>query len=329
MLQHGDYSVPRYAEGYCLDDNARALLLMTLVEDAGTEDHKAMRTLSSRYLAFVAHAFDAARGRFRNFMTYDRRWAETVGSDDSHGRAVWSLGTVVGRSWDPGRNSLAGKLFHGALPALTELKSPRAWAYGLLGIAEYQRSFEGDRGVQDVQRALATRLLELFQRTSATDWPWFEDRVTYCNARLSQAMLVSGQRLGHEEMTAVGLRSLRWLVSLQRSDDGYFVPIGSDGFYRRGQVKAPFDQQPVEACAMVSACLDAHRITQQPHWTEDARRAFDWFLGQNQLQLPLYDPSTGGCCDGLHADRVNLNQGAESTLSFHLALTQLREAARS
>lgn len=329
MLQHGDYSVPRYSEGYCLDDNARALLLMTLIEDAGTDDHKTVRKLSSRYMAFVGHAFDATRGRFRNFMSYDRRWTEAVGSEDSHGRAVWALGTVVGRSWDPGRHSLGGKLFHAALPALAELKSPRAWAYALLGIAEYQRSFEGDRGVQDVQRALANRLLELFQRSSAADWPWFEDHVTYCNARLPQAMLVSGRRLGSEEMTAVGLRSLAWLVSLQRSDDGYFVPIGSDGFYRRGQVKAPFDQQPVEACGMVSACLDAERATGQTHWTEDARRAFDWFLGQNQLQQSLYDSTTGGCCDGLHADRVNLNQGAESTLSFLLALSEMRDAVRS
>ncbi len=328
MLQHGDFSVPRYAEGYCLDDNARALLLVTLIEDAGTDDRKRVRGLASRYLAFVAHAFDAERGRFRNFMSYARQWTEDVGSEDSHGRGIWALGTVVGRSWDPGRHSLAGKLFHAALPAVADFSSPRAWAYALLGIAEYQRVFAGDRSVQDVQHALARRLLELFHRSSAVEWPWFEDRVTYCNARLAQALMVSGDRLGDEEMTRVGERALTWLVSLQRSEEGYFVPIGSDGFYRRGQVKAPFDQQPVEACTMVSACLDARRITGDAHWTLDARRAFDWFLGQNQLQQPLYDAATGGCRDGLHADRVNQNQGAESTLAFLLALSELRAAAR-
>ncbi|MCE9579416.1 MAG: glycosyltransferase family 4 protein [Deltaproteobacteria bacterium] len=328
MLQHGDYSVPRYAEGYCLDDNARALLLMTLVEDAGAGDCQLVRRLASRYAAFVAHAFDHATGRFRNFMSYARRWTEAVGSEDSHGRAVWALGTVVGRSWDPGRHSLGGKLFHAALPAVGGFSSPRAWAYALLGIAEYQRSFQGDRFVEEVQQQLAQRLLELFQRASSSDWPWFEDRVTYCNARLAQAMLVSGDRLANEEMSAVGVRALAWLVGVQCSDDSYFVPIGSDGFYRRGDVKAPFDQQPVEACGMVSACLDARQITGDVRWAHDARRAFDWFLGQNQLQLPLYDAATGGCRDGLHADRVNQNQGAESTLSFLLALTEMRAADR-
>jgi glycosyltransferase involved in cell wall biosynthesis len=328
MLQHGDYSVPRYAEGYCLDDNARALLLVTLVEDAGAADRLTVRGLASRYLAFIAHAFNAERGRFRNFMSYARRWTEDVGSEDSHGRAIWALGTLVGRSWDPGRQSLGGKLFHAALPAMSTFSSPRAWAYALLGIAEYQRSFAGDRSVEAVQRELAHRLLGLFHRTSAANWPWFEDRVTYCNARLPQAMLVSGERLGDEAMTAVGLRSLAWLVSLQHSADGYFVPIGSDGFYRRGQTKAAFDQQPVEACAMVSACLDARRITGEVHWARAARRAFDWFLGQNQLQQPLYDGATGGCRDGLHADRVNENQGAESTLSFLMALSELRAVDR-
>lgn len=328
ILQHGDYSVPRYAEGYCLDDNARALLLMTMIDDAGTNDQRLVRALASRYLAFVAHAFEAHGGRFHNFMSYARRWTEPVGSEDSHGRAVWALGTVVGRSWDPGRHSLAGKLFHGALPAVARFSSPRAWAYALLGIAEYQRSFEGDRSTLDLQQTLARRLHALFERTSGPDWPWFEDRVTYCNARLAQAMLVSGERLGHEGMTAVGLRSLAWLVSVQRSEDGCFVPIGSDGFFQRGQRPAPFDQQPVEACGMVAACLEAGRITADPHWARDARRAFDWFLGHNQLQQPLYDPATGGCRDGLHADRVNENQGAESTLSFLMALSDLRGADR-
>jgi len=328
VLQHGDYSVPRYADGYCVDDNARALLLMTLVEDAGTEDHRVVRGLASRYLAFVAAAFNPEHGRFRNFMSYARRWTEAVGSEDSHGRALWALGAVVGRSHDPGRHDLGGKLFHAALPALTTFTSPRAWAYALLGIAEYQRSFEGDRSVEELQHALADRLRGLFHRTSSSDWPWFEDRLTYCNARLAQAMLVTGDRLGDEEAISIGARSLAWLESQQRSDEGDFVPIGCNGFYVRGQGKATFDQQPVEACAMVSAYLDARRITGEPRWGHDARRIFDWFLGHNQLQQPLYDPATGGCRDGLHPDRVNENQGAEATLSFLLSLCELRSADR-
>lgn len=324
MLQHGAFNVPRYDDGYCLDDNARALLLMALVEEAGTEDRHVVRTLASRYLAFVNHAFDAERGCFRNFMSYDRRWMEARGSEDSHGRAVWALGTVVGRSADPGRQSLGGHLFHAALPAVNAFTSPRAWAFVLLGIDEYLRAFRGDSNVQAVRTALAERLFALFQQCSGRDWPWFEDRLTYSNARLSQALIVSGRGMVNQDMLDAGMRSLAWLASVQCSEEGYFTPIGSNGFYVRGQRKAMFDQQPVEASGMISACLEAGRLTSDPLWAGHARRAFDWFLGQNQLRQPLYDPTTGGCRDGLHPDRANENQGAESTLAFLLSLVEMR-----
>jgi glycosyltransferase involved in cell wall biosynthesis len=330
MLQHALFDVPRYADGYCLDDNARALLLVTLAEDGGAvENPRSLRALATRYLAFVANAFDPERGRFRNIMSFSRRWLEEQGSEDSHGRALWALGTVVGRSGEPGRQSLAGNLFHGALPAVLRFSSPRAWAYTLLGVDEYLRAFHGDTSVQAEGRALADRLLGLFRRTSDASWPWFEDRLTYCNARLPQALLVSGGWMENEEMTSVGLRSLDWLSSIQGSDGAHFAPVGSNGFYVRGQPKAAFDQQPVEACAMVAACLDAQRLTGLPRWGRDARRAFAWFLGQNALHQSVYDPKTGGCRDGLHADRVNENQGAESTLSFLIALLDMRAADRA
>ena len=329
ILQHAAFSIPRLDDGYCLDDNARALLLMALMEDAGTDDPKAVRALAARYLAFVSHAFNPERGRFRNFMSYSREWLEAYGSEDSHGRAVWALGTVVGRSVDPGKQSLGGSLFHTALPAIANFTSPRAWAFGLLGIDEYLRAFQGDRSVQSLRRTLAERLLELFRNTRTPDWPWFEDRLTYSNARLSQALLVSGARMQREEMTTAATTSLAWLAAIQCSEEGYFSPIGSNGFYRRGAPKALFDQQPLEACAMVSACLEAGRVTAEARWAEHARRAFGWFIGQNHLQQSLYDPSTGGCRDGLHADRVNENQGAESTLSFLLALAEMRSADRT
>jgi hypothetical protein len=302
---------------------------MTIVEDAGTEDPRAVRALASRYIAFVNYAFNCERGRFRNFMTYSRRFTEDVGSEDSHGRAIWALGSVLGRSNDPGRQNLSGRLFHAALPALSKFTSPRAWAFALLGIDEYLRAFDGDTKVEAVRAVLAERLLGILRRTSQPDWPWFEDRLTYCNARLSQALVVSGACTGHEEMTAAGLRSLEWLWSVQSSDDGYFAPIGSSGFYERGGAKASFDQQPVEACGMVSACMESRRVTGDERWGERARRAFGWFFGQNHLQRWLYDATTGGCRDGLHVDRVNENQGAESTLSFLLALCDMRSADRS
>jgi glycosyltransferase involved in cell wall biosynthesis len=328
ILQHADFSVPSYEEGYCLDDNARALLLMALAEDSGTDDPKLVRALASRYLAFVNHAFDPKSRRFRNFMSYTRRWEDDAGSDDSHGRAIWALGTVVGRSSHPGRQSLAGWLFQAGLPPVLELSSPRSWAYALLGITEYLRAFWGDSHVQAVQATLAGRLVDLFRRSSSYDWSWFEDRLTYCNARLPQALLATSDWLGDKEMQDVGVRALDWLIELQTTKDDYFAPIGSNGFYVRGGTQARFDQQPVEAGSTVSACLDARRITGDARWLAHARRAFDWFLGQNELQQPIYDPGTGACHDGLHVDRVNANQGAESTLSFLLALFEMRSIDR-
>jgi len=330
MLQHCTFDVPSYDDGYCLDDNARALLVTALIDDdAGTEHDKAAHTLASRYLAFVNHAFDRERGRFRNFMTYARQWSEQQGSEDSHGRALWALGTVAARASDSGRQSLASQLFRAALPEVSRFTSPRAWAYTLLGIAEYLRKHGGETYVQSMRRLLAERLLHLYRDVSTSTWPWFEDRATYCNARLSQALIISGMALGDADMMDAGLRSLEWLSTTQCTDDGYFAPIGSNGFFPRGGRKAAFDQQPVEACAMISASLDAARATGDARWPADARRAFTWFLGQNQLQRPLYNAATGGCRDGLHADSANENQGAESTLSFLQALLEMRAADRA
>lgn len=324
MLQHAIFSIPRYDDGYCLDDNARALLLMALLEDAGCDEPAVVRMLASRYLAFVSHAFDRASGRFRNFLSYARQWLEPFGSEDSHGRALWALGTVVGRAGDPGRHNLAGDLFHAAIPAVSAFTSPRAWAYALLGVDEYLRAFQGDSAIAARREELAERLLDLFRRASRPDWPWFEDSVTYCNPRLSQALIVSGDRMHRQDMIEAGIRSLDWLVTVQSSPERHFAPIGSSGFYERSALPAMFDQQPVEACAMVSACLDAYRVLDDNLWLTRARWAFNWFLGENHLQHWLFDAATGGCRDGLHADRPNQNQGAEATLSFLFALQQLR-----
>jgi hypothetical protein len=326
ILQHARYTVPRYDDGYCLDDNARALLLMASVEDSGTDDRPAVRALADRYLAFVSHAFNPETGRFRNLMTFTRDWADAQGSEDSHGRALWALGVVVGRSDTPGTRTLAGDLFQAALPAVARFDSPRAWAYALLGIDHYLSAFKGDRSVEGVRTLLAERLLALQARTTGPDWCWFEDRVTYCNARLPEALIVSGAQMQRPPMLAAGLASLDWLLSVQRSPEGHFAPVGSNGFLERGGSTAPFDQQPVEACGAVSACLAAQRATGDASWLERARWAFDWFMGRNEPHLLLYDASTGGCRDGLHADRANENQGAESTISFLQALLDMRAA---
>jgi hypothetical protein len=327
LLQHAAFSVPRYEDGYCLDDNARALLLMTLLDAAGEHDARVTRPLAARYLAFVRHAFNADLGRFRNFMTFSRIWTEPCGSEDSHGRALWALGARVGQADQPGSESLERELFLAALPAAHRFESPRGCAFSLLGIDAYQRVFNGDRKIAALQRLLARRLVAAYAHHSGQDWRWYEDRVSYDNARLPQALIVSGSRMGDEQTIATGIESLQWLASIQRSEDGHFSPIGSDGFYPRGGDKALFDQQPIEACAMVSACLDALRITKDERWGQEMRRVFGWFRGDNVGRASLYDPTTGGCRDGLHADRVNLNQGAESTLSFLLARTDMARLA--
>ena len=328
LLQHAWFNVPRYLDGYCLDDNARALLLTAYAEESGAAPPQVVRAMASRYMAFVSHAFHHEIGRFRNFMSYDRKWLEECGSEDSHGRALWALGATIGRSSNPGRQSLAGRLFHAALPALTEFKSPRAWAFALLGIDEYLRAFEGDIGVQSLRQQLASRMLDIYRRVSTPDWLWFEDSVTYCNARLPEALIVSGAAMNDVVMVDAGLQSLAWLAAVQRTSDGYFAPVGSNGFYVRNQEKAPFDQQPVEAYAMVSACAAAARVTGNPEWVAQGTAAFNWFLGQNHLQKMLYDGATGACRDALHIDRVNENRGAESSLSFLLSLFEMRRMDR-
>ncbi len=328
MLQHATFDIPRYTDGYCLDDNARALLLMTHLEEAGTEVPQVIRSLATRYLAFMNHAFDEATGKFRNFLSYSREWHDEPGSEDSQGRAIWALGTVVGRSLDPGRRGLCTRLLKAALPATAALDSPRAWAYALLGIDEYLRAFAGDTGVEAMRKELSHKLMVRFRESRGTDWPWFEDRLTYCNARLPQALLASAARMGDAAMSTVALESLDWLIAQHVGADGKFAPVGSNGFHVRGGVRAGFDQQPVEACAMVSACLDAHRLTGETRFLESARHAFQWFLGQNPRDAQVYDARTGGCRDGIHEDRLNENQGAESTLSFLTALAEMRAADR-
>jgi glycosyltransferase involved in cell wall biosynthesis len=325
MLQHAIFTVPNYCEGYTIDDNARALMVSTLLEELGTEE---TADLTSRYFAFVWYAFNTETRRFRNFMSYQRNWLEKNGSDDSHGRTLWALGTVLGRSNTPALQSMAGWVFEKALPAILKTTSPRAWAFALIGIDEYLHRFAGDRRVTQTREELAGRLLRLYQKNRAEEWHWYEESLTYCNAALSHALLMCGHGMPNNSMTDAALDSLKWLANLQRADTsgGHFVPIGSNGFYRRGGERARFDQQPVEAQAMVSACLAAHRVTGDKNWHKEARRAFDWFLGRNDLNLPIYDPTTGGCRDGLHPDRPNENQGAESSLAFLQAVLELRLA---
>jgi len=325
LMQHAVFSVPNYSEGYATDDNARALIVAMLMEELGMTALSESANLASRYLAFLWHAFNPATGRFRNFLNYERRWLESEGSEDSHGRALWGLGTVLGRSKSADLRGTAGRLFESALPVILTFRSPRAMAFSALGLQEYLCGFPGDRAAMQTMDELSHRLLDIYAANHAIGWHWFEDVLAYSNARLPQALIACAGRMSDKVMLAAGLESLDWLVTMQRCETKvHFVPIGSQGFHRKGGEKARFDQQPVEAGATVSACLQAFRATSDDRWLKEAWSAFNWFLGDNDLQIVLYDSSTGGCRDGLHPDRANENQGAESTLSFLMALLEMR-----
>ena len=323
IVQHACYSIPNHHEGYCTDDNARALILTVLLEELG-KDSQELHSLASTYAAFLNYAFDEKIGRFRNFLGFDRRWLEKDGSDDSQGRAIWALGTCVGRSRRRGFQAWAMELFAKALPACENTTSPRTWALALLGVHEYLRRMNGDRVVSQTGERLAEKLVDLYDRTATDDWPWFEDVAAYNNARLSQALILSGRWSDNPRVTEIGIDSLRWLCGKQLSPEGRFRPIGCNGFCRQGVPTAIYDQQAIEAHAMVSAAIEAFNAVKDPFWCEQAHLAFDWFLGRNDHGLPIYNATTGGCYDGLEEHQVNQNQGAESTLAFLLSLAEMQ-----
>lgn len=323
IFQHACFTVPNFAEGYCTDDNARALALALSLQRLGKSSPK-IQLLATTYAAFLNHAFDRKSGRFRNFMGFDRHWLEDVGSEDCQGHALWALGLCVAQSGPGSLPMLAAQLFEQALPVAAEFTSPRAWACTLIGIGEYLRRLSGDRRVTQFREALTAKLLQRYADAATDEWQWFEEVVSYANAKLPHAMILSGRSMNNPTMVELGLKTLRWLVKVQTSEAGSFRPVGSNGFYARGKVRALFDQQPIEAQCTVSACIEAYHATNDTAWLAEARRAFEWFLGRNDLGLVLYDSTTGGCRDGLHVDRLSQNQGAESTLAFLLSLAEMQ-----
>ncbi len=323
MLQHACFSTPDRNHGYCTDDNARALIVTTLASQILPED-KAISDLSDRYLSFLYYAFNKELKRFRNFMTYDRRWLEDKGSEDAHARAIWGLGTVVGYSKRESQILFAATLFDQSVKTVEEFKYPRAWAYSILGITSYLRKFKGSREARRILEVLGKKLLAMFKENWEDGWLWLEDRLTYANGRLPHALINCGHMIQNDEMIEAGLRSLEWLASVQIID-GRFCPIGNKGWYKKGKIRARFDQQPIEAKCMIEACIEAYNITRDTKWVDRAGLCFSWFLGRNDLNIPLYDYTTCGCRDGLMPSGVNENQGAESTLCWLLSVVAMHK----
>ncbi len=320
MLQHAKFTVPNRAHGYCLDDNARALIVAARAYNLNRND-TSLINLSSIYLSFLDSAFDPQTGRFRNFMSYERQWLEAIGSADSHGRALWALGMVAGWGQNSGQVALATRLFHDALPALEGFSDSRPISFPILGIEAYLRRNEDDRQVLSLLESLGNRLQERFRNFATKDWQWHEAELTYDNGRLPEALMACGRVTGNKDMVALGIDVLSWLRDIQVDpSNGWFAPVGNHGWFPKSGDKAQYDQQPLEAAAMIDASIEAYECTQREEWIELASTCFNWYLGQNDQQRQLYDYASGGCRDGLTAHGVNENQGAESTLSYLCSL---------
>jgi len=299
-----------------VDDNARALIVATRACDLNRSD-TSLIDLSSIYLSFLDDAFETEAGRFRNFMSYERKWLEAIGSEDSHGRALWALGVMAGWGQNSGQVALATRLFQDALPALESFSDSRAIAFPILGIQAYLRRNDNDRQVRSLLKALGNRLLDRFRQFAAKDWQWHEAVLAYDNARLPEALMACGRVTEDNDMMSLGIDVLEWLRDIQLNpSDGWFAPVGNQGWFPKSGSKAQYDQQPLEAAAMIGASIEAYECTQREEWIQLASTCFNWYLGKNDQQIQLYDYATGGCRDGLTRDGVNENQGAESTLSY-------------
>jgi glycosyltransferase involved in cell wall biosynthesis len=323
ILQHAKFTVPNRDHGYCVDDNARALIVTTRAYDLNRTD-ASVADLSAIYLSFLHDAFSADAGRFRNFMTYERKWLEAVGSEDSHGRALWALGITAGWGRSSGQVALATELFNNALGALETFSDSRAIAFPVLGIQAYLRRNGDDQRVWELLQSLGDRISSRFKEYATDDWNWHEETLTYDNGRLPQALMACGRATRNDDMVSLGIDVLKWLGHVQCNPaDGGFAPVGNQGWFRKSGSKAQFDQQPLEAAAMIDACIEAYQCTRDEEWVRLASTCFDWYLGKNDRQAKLYDHASGGCRDGLEKDGVNENQGAESTLSYILSLLAL------
>lgn len=319
ILQHAKFNVPDRNHGYCTDDNARALMLTVMLQNE-VQDTDEVNRLASIYLSFIDYAYNPENGKFRNFMNYERQWLEDEGSEDSTGRAIWALGFTAAHTNVSNFNHHSNHLFKRGIKAVKQMTHPRAMAYAILGLVNHSKMY-GEATVINQLKETAKKLYSFFDTTIDHEWLWFDKRVTYGNSRIPQAMIYAGMYLNDTGLAKRGLKILDWLIDKQFIG-GSFSPIGNNGWLTP-EGKAQFDQQPLEAKGMINACLQAEEYTNNGSYGEYAVKAFEWFTGENDLNMPVYDFATGGCRDGLHHEGVNLNQGAESTLSWLISLMDI------
>lgn len=326
MLQHSVFGIADRDHGYCIDDNARGLLLMAIADDLPVAKRIG---LAETYASFVQHGWNPDTKQYRNFMSYDRRWLEDVGSEDSNGRTLWALGVTAAQAPSAPLRSWAKMLYDQTIGSIASLGSVRTKAFAMLGAAA-MTAIRSDAASEKLLAEGVAMLSALLARNSRPDWAWFEIVLSYDNTRLPEALIRAGQVLGDTGAVATGLETLDWIALQTSGHEGMFQPIGTEGFGKPDETPALFDQQPLEAWAMIDACAAAWEVTQDPIWITRAEAAHDWFLGRNTLGVPIVDPESGECGDGLTSVSVNANNGAESVIAWqmaHRAFVRLSESA--
>ena len=321
IIQHAKYTIPNLHHGYCVDDNARALIAIAMYYSLRKD--KTVLPLLNTYLAFLYYAFNKETKRFRNFMTYDRRWLEDAGSEDSHARALWGLGIVVKDAPDDSIRNIAMLLFKDALAVMEHFSSPRPWAFAIMGLQAYLAVYGGDTDARNMRDLLAKKIFQMFKDNADDQWPWCEEKATYANAVLPHALIIAGQWVPDKDMYAMGIKALEWLLKVQTAPDGHLSIIGNNGWLDKQGNHSRFDQQPIEVMSLINACLEVYITTGERKWLHESERCLSWFMGQNDLQTSVYDYKTGGCGDGIERHGVNANQGAESTLSWLISLINM------
>jgi glycosyltransferase involved in cell wall biosynthesis len=316
MLQHSIYSVPDRRHGYCIDDNARALMLVCQMADLNEETRDKWMTI---YASFIQYAWNPEARRFRNFMNFDRTWCEETGSEDSNGRTLWALGITARDANLAKHRDWAISMFDMTASLALELGSPRAQAFAMLGAAAIVEAYPGHNLARAILTRFSGELLAMLEAARRPEWEWFEIVLAYDNARLPEALIRAGVVLKRDDLTSCGIDTLDWIVGRQTSPEGRFRAVGTESFGRVYAEPLPFDQQPLEAQATIDACATAFDATGDQRWIEEATRAYRWYLGQNDLDLPLATAQDGGCFDGLMPTGLNRNQGAESILALQLA----------
>jgi hypothetical protein len=319
IMQHALFAVPDPVHGYSIDDQARALIVSLAHARLSGAQHAPR--LAYTYMAYLRLAA-TADGHFHNFLSYSRRWLDERGSQDAHGRALWALAYATRYGFDRGLIGAAADLFDVGITTADTLDAPRAWAFTLFALYHRVQAEPRDSLLAGA-RLMADRLADLHDVTAEPDWPWFEPALTYCNGKLPAALLLAHELTGEPRYREVGLAALTWLMTVLFDEQGMLRLVGQKGWYPRGGVKAPFDEQCVDAQGTVEAALIALRVTGDAVWHKRALAAFDWFVGRNVHGVSLIDPATWGCFDGITVEWLNRNMGAESIVCYLLAYLDL------